>query len=110
MGEEQASEDTKPMGLMEGVNKPVFFWSAGLTAIFVLAGVIWPQGSASVFSAVQSWIVTELGWVYLLSVAIFLIFMLYLGCSSYGRIKLGPNHAEPDYSYSAWFGPSLMRP
>ncbi|MEH3091726.1 MAG: BCCT family transporter [Agrobacterium cavarae] len=103
MGEEQASEDTKPVGLMEGVNKPVFFWSVGLTAIFVLAGVIWPQGSASVFSGVQSWIVTELGWIYLLSVAIFLIFMLYLGCSSYGRIKLGPNHAEPDFSYGAWF-------
>ncbi|NTJ43276.1 BCCT family transporter [Agrobacterium larrymoorei] len=103
MTEEQPPAEAKPVGLTEGVNRPVFLWSISLTLLFVIAGVVSPQGSAAVFSAVQSWIVTELGWIYLISVAVFLIFMLYLGFSSFGRIKLGPNHSEPDFSYGAWF-------
>lgn len=102
MAEEEPSAQ-KRVGLTEGVNKPVFIWSVALTLAFVIAGVVAPEGSAAVFSGAQSWIVTELGWVYLLSVAVFLIFMLYLGFSSHGKIKLGPNHSEPDYSYGAWF-------
>ena len=103
MAEQEPVAPKKRVGLTEGVNKPVFIWSVALTLAFVIAGVVTPEGSAAVFSGVQSWIVRELGWVYLLSVAVFLIFMLYLGFSSHGRIKLGPNHSEPDYSYGAWF-------
>ncbi|KXG85655.1 BCCT family transporter [Agrobacterium bohemicum] len=103
MTEPQTPEVRKRVGLTEGVNKPVFIWSVALTLVFVVAGVVVPEGSAAFFSSVQSWIVAELGWVYLLSVAIFLMFMLYLGFSSHGKIKLGPNHSEPDYSYGAWF-------
>lgn len=43
------------------------------------------------------------GWFYILAVALFLIFMLFLAASGYGRIKLGPDHSEPDYSYTSWF-------
>ena len=101
-----ATSDPSPAprkGLMEGVNKPVFFWAAGITAVFVLAGVVAPGASAAFFSTLQGWIVADFGWFYLLSVAIFLLFMLLLGFSGHGRIKLGPNHSEPDYSYGAWF-------
>lgn len=103
VSQEQKSPPSRPVGLTEGVNRPVFIWSVLITFAFVLAGIVSPQGSAAVFGAVQRWIVTELGWVYLISVAIFLIFTLYLGFSKYGSIKLGPNHSEPDYSYGAWF-------
>lgn len=91
------------MRFMEGVNKPVFFWSVLITGAFVLAGILAPQASGAFFSAMQNWIVDELGWFYLLAVAIFLVFMLLLGFSSHGKVKLGPNHSEPDFSYSAWF-------
>ena len=93
----------KPVGLTEGVNRTVFFGSVAFTLAFVLAGVIAPEGSAAVFNAIQGWIITELGWFYLLSVTIFVIFVFFLGFSSYGRIKLGPNHSEPQFSYGAWF-------
>ena len=103
MVDQDQAEPKKKVGLTEGVNKPVFLWSVAITLVFLIAGVVSPQGSAAAFSIAQSWIVTELGWVYLLSVAVFLIFMLYLGFSSHGNIKLGPNHSEPDFSYGAWF-------
>ncbi|MGE7369636.1 BCCT family transporter [Neorhizobium sp. NPDC001467] len=103
MPETDEMQADRKVGLTEGVNRPVFLWSAGLTLVFVLSGVLAPEASASAFAAVQSWIITELGWFYLLAVAIFLMVMLYLGVSSYGNIKLGPNHSEPDFSYPAWF-------
>lgn len=103
MTEPSETPPSHRVGLTEGVNRPVFFWSAGITLLFVITGVLAPESSAATFSAVQGWIVAEFGWIYLLSVAIFLILMLFLGVSSYGSIKLGPNHSEPDFSYSAWF-------
>jgi len=37
------------------------------------------------------------------SVAVFLIFVIGLALSRYGQVKLGPDDAEPDYSYMTWF-------
>src|SRR5690606_1478911 len=55
------------------------------------------------FGQVQAWIVHSAGWFYVLSVALFLLFVVYLAASEFGRIKLGPDHSEPDYSYGSWF-------
>lgn len=103
MADSTETSTSRKIGLTEGVNRPVFLWSAGITLLFVLTGVLAPEASAATFAAVQGWIVSELGWIYLLAVAIFLMLMLFLGVSSYGSIKLGPNHSEPDFSYPAWF-------
>src|SRR5690606_18338178 len=43
------------------------------------------------------------GWFYMLSVAIFLVFVVAIGFSRWGNIKLGPDHATPQYSFPAWF-------
>ena len=65
-------------GLMRGVSKPVFFWTAGITALFVIACVVAPLRSAAFFKHLQGVIVADFGWFYLLSVAIFLLFTLLL--------------------------------
>ncbi|MFC3123551.1 BCCT family transporter [Pseudoroseomonas globiformis] len=102
-----ATQDPLPegtrKGLMEGVSKPVFFWAVGIIAVFVLTGIVVPEASNALFAAMQAWIIADFGWFYLLAVAIFLLFMLLLGFTGHGKVKLGPNHSEPDYSYSAWF-------
>ncbi|MGD8407847.1 MAG: choline BCCT transporter BetT [Thiohalophilus sp.] len=85
------------------INPPVFYISALLILIFVIFGAVAPDFAAKVFGQVQQWIIDTFGWYYLLAVAIFLIFCVGLSLSSYGRIKLGPDHAEPDYSYTSWF-------
>jgi choline/glycine/proline betaine transport protein len=84
-------------------SRPVFIASAALIATIVLCGVAAPDTLGNVFNAVQAWIMDRLGWFYLLSVAIFLFFVLYLAISRHGEIKLGPNHSEPDFSYRSWF-------
>lgn len=71
--------------------------------MLVILTVLNPEAAEAVFFAVNSWITYSAGWFYVLSVAFFLLFVLFLGMSPFGAIKLGPDHSEPDYSYVTWF-------
>jgi len=84
-------------------NPPVFIFSAALTVVFLLLAVVAPEQTESLFASVQGWIIETAGWFYILMVACFLIFVIYLAASQAGQIKLGPDHSEPDYSYLSWF-------
>jgi choline/glycine/proline betaine transport protein len=44
-----------------------------------------------------------MGWFYMGVVALFFIWIIYLACSKYAHIKLGPDDSSPDYSYASWF-------
>jgi choline/glycine/proline betaine transport protein len=85
------------------VNPPVFFISAGLILVFVLLSALFPERAGSAFNALQAKIVHDFGWFYILSVALFLIFVIFLMLSRYGDVKLGPDDSEPEYSYLSWF-------
>jgi choline/glycine/proline betaine transport protein len=85
------------------VNPPVFFVSAGLILAFALFGALLPQQAGLVFSQVQAVVVRDFGWLYIASVAGFLIFVIYLMLSRHGAVKLGPDDSEPEYSYVSWF-------
>lgn len=85
------------------VNPPVFFISAALILAFVLFGALFPEQAGRTFDALQAKIVHDFGWFYILSVALFLIFVIFLMLSRYGDVKLGPDDSEPEYSYLSWF-------
>ncbi|BBC72618.1 choline transporter [Altererythrobacter sp. B11] len=85
------------------VNPPVFFVSAGLILAFALAGALFPVRAGEAFTAVQGFIVQDFGWLYIASVAGFLIFVIYLMLSRHGDVRLGPDDSEPEYSYVSWF-------
>ena len=85
------------------VNPPVFFISAGLILVFVLLSALFPERAGSAFDALQTKIVHDFGWFYILAVALFLIFVIFLMLSRYGDVKLGPDDSEPEYSYLSWF-------
>ncbi|SFK68769.1 BCCT family transporter [Methylophaga sulfidovorans] len=85
------------------INPPVFFGSAILIIAFVIFAAFFSDTASTVFTATQTWIVETFGWFYLLAVGFFLIFSIGLAMSSYGAIKLGPDHSEPDYGYLSWF-------
>ncbi len=85
------------------INPPVFIGSAVLSVILIIYAVMAPDHAGVVFTAVQTWIINSVGWFYVLSVAGFLVFVIFLGVSEWGKIKLGPDHSEPSYSYKSWF-------
>jgi choline/glycine/proline betaine transport protein len=85
------------------INPPVFFGSAALILLFVVFGAGFPDMAQRVFSYIQTTIVDTFGWFYLLAVAGFLVFCVGLAVSSYGGIRLGPDHSLPDFSSLSWF-------
>ncbi len=90
------------MTFKRSINPPVFFGSLFLITLLVALGAIWPEQAQQWFGAVQHWLELKAGWLYVMGVAIFLVFIVFVMVSRFGDIKLGPDHAEPDYSYKSW--------
>ncbi|OTA21203.1 choline transporter [Xenorhabdus beddingii] len=85
------------------INPPVFFFSAFLVIALVTFAGLKPELADRWFKALQQDLFVNASWFYILAVALILLSVTYLGLSRYGNIKLGPDHAEPDFSYFSWF-------
>ncbi|WP_062225640.1 BCCT family transporter [Aureimonas frigidaquae] len=84
------------------INRPVFFGASAIIALLVMIGIVFPRDADRIFGAAQAWVLDTFGWFYLLAVGVFVFFALFLAISRYGTLKLGPDDAEPDYSYLSW--------
>ncbi|MDN6276658.1 BCCT family transporter [Psychrobacter sp.] len=82
---------------------PVFVPAAAIMLLLVIGTAINPQAAGELFSTVLTYTTDTFGWFYMLAVAIFLLFIIALAFSSYGSIKLGPDHAEAEYPFLEWF-------
>ena len=89
--------------MQNNINKNVFFSSAIFIFLITITGAFFPESLSSFFNTVQSWLIQKLSWIYILAVGSILFFCIYLMMSRLGDIKLGPDHSEPDYSYTSWF-------
>ncbi|MBO1924847.1 choline BCCT transporter BetT [Thiomicrorhabdus sp. 6S3-12] len=85
------------------LNPPVFYSATALVVMLLIYAALWPQNAENTFNNLQSVLIDNGGWFYILTVAIILITVTFLGLSRYGEIKLGPDHATPDYSKITWF-------
>ncbi len=81
----------------------VFRISAALILVFVILGAAYPVAMGTVFNHLQDWIVETIGWYYILAVAFFLAFVIWLFLSPYGKVRLGSDDDQPDYSRGTWF-------
>lgn len=82
---------------------PVFIPAVIVILLLVIGTVSNPELAGEVFAATLAYVTETFGWFYMLAVAIFLLFVVSLAFTSWGNIKLGPDHAEPEYSFPAWF-------
>ena len=85
------------------VNPTVFTASAIMVVAFVGFGVVSPVVAGEVFGTVQGFITEYLGWTYLLAVSFFVVFLIWLGLSRYGHIRLGQPEDRPQFGLLAWF-------
>ncbi|HAB79290.1 MAG TPA: choline transporter [Glaciecola sp.] len=70
--------------------------------MLVTITVMFPTDMEALFSDVQKTLIDTAGWFYVLSVAGILVAVVYLCVSRHGHIKLGPDHAQADYSQLTW--------
>ena len=96
------TEITDKGDILDSIDRSVFFTAAALIVLFCVFGGVFSSESAVVFARLQNWLVVNVGWYYILIVAIFFAFIVYLALSRFANIKLGPDDSEPDYSYQSW--------
>ena len=85
------------------VNPNVFFSTVLIIAVFILIVLSAPDAFDLMTKTMNQWITDSFSWFYVLSVAIFLMILIYIACSDMGKLKLGPDHSQPEYSNSSWF-------
>ncbi|KQT49482.1 transporter [Devosia sp. Leaf420] len=84
------------------INPPVFFGALIIIFLFLAVGVLFPANAEEIFRSLQAGILNQFGWFYLLSVGIFLVAVLLMCLGRFGRLKLGPDDATPDFSFVSW--------
>src|SRR5690606_40606259 len=82
---------------------PVFIPAVVVIVLIVVGTISNPELAGQLFASTLSYITRTFGWFYMLSVAFFLVFIVTIALTSWGNIKLGPDHADPQYSFPAWF-------
>ncbi|MHB0776178.1 BCCT family transporter [Halomonas sp. WWR20] len=80
----------------------VFIIAAAIIAVLVAMGAAFPERFGSVSSSALTGISHYFGWFYLFSVFGFVLFLVGLAFSKYGKIRLGPQDSKPSYSFFSW--------
>ncbi len=84
------------------INPRVFWGASGIIALLLVTTLAMPGTADAAFKAAQSWAIDTFGWFYISAVAAFLVVVLALGFGPAGKLKLGPDDAEPDFPYLSW--------
>ncbi|CRO13523.1 High-affinity choline transport protein [Pseudomonas aeruginosa] len=84
--------------------RDVFYGAAILILLFAAVVIGFPQRAGEWLLAAQTWASQTVGWYYLLAMTLYLIFVVVTALSGYGKIKLGADHDEPEFSYLSWAG------
>ncbi|HKK82332.1 MAG TPA: BCCT family transporter [Prolixibacteraceae bacterium] len=80
------------------------FWPAAIVIVFFIAITLFVgEPMDKVFASIQQSISNFGGWFFVLSVNIFLFFVIYIAFSKYGKIRLGGPASKPEFSTGAWF-------
>src|SRR5690554_5118348 len=81
-----------------GIMVPSILFIFGLSFI----SAILPEFTEGLLDSVKEFIFQNLNWVYVWTVTLFIIALLYLMISKYGKIRLGPNDSKPEHSFFSW--------
>ncbi|MDZ7280235.1 choline transporter [Pantoea eucrina] len=91
-----------PASEKDRINPVVFYTSAGLILTFSLVTILYSDLAASVIQTAVNWVSTTFGWYYMLAATLYIVFVVYMACSRYGAIKLGPEQSKPEFSLLSW--------
>ena len=61
-----------------------------------------PANAATTMQDVVGWISVNLGWFYVLTVTLVILFVLWVAFSKEGSVRLGPDHSRPQYKLFTW--------
>ena len=84
------------------VNLGIFVPSVIISVIAIICMITIPEQAKVVIDAMFAYLTNDLGWLYLITVFVTLIFGLWLSFSKYGSIKMGAKDEKKEYSTISW--------
>ncbi len=82
----------------------VLIVSTILVALFVMWGAISPSSLDVASGYGLNWMIANFGWFYMLSTALFVLFVIVLAISPYGKMRLGKPDERPEFTWYSWIG------
>ena len=84
------------------LNPIVFFGSSIMIVVFALWTMIFTDSAESLINTILGWVSDTFGWYYFLAILAYLVFVIFIAASRVGDIRLGPDHATPDFNIVSW--------
>ncbi|MGY1814343.1 BCCT family transporter [Blastococcus sp. SYSU D00820] len=84
------------------LDRVVFAVAAVLALAFVAWGFLTPSGLGSASGSALTWIEENLGWLFVTLASAFVVYVLWLAASRYGRIPLGRDGEAPEFRTVSW--------
>ena len=70
--------------------------------LFMALSLAFPDRALETYTTVRAGISDAFGWFFILVANLFIIFMVYLALSKYGKIRLGGVDADKEFSDISW--------
>lgn len=84
------------------LNPVVFHGSVASILGFLLYAIVFTEHATAFFEAGLGWVGRTFGWYYMLAIVAYLLFVILIGVSRFGRIRLGPDDSRPEFSLLSW--------
>ena len=84
------------------VDKVVFGVSAGIILVICLLGVLATENFEAAAGAALGWVTQNVGWLFILGAAGFVVFALVLAFGRYGNIPLSSEGEKTEFSTISW--------
>ncbi|NIR52282.1 BCCT family transporter, partial [candidate division KSB1 bacterium] len=103
--EQEKNQSSKKSGSNKyfDIHGPVFWPSVILITSLIIGTLIAGESAEQAFNSARVFITDSANWLFVAAVNIFIGFSLYFAFSKYGKIRLGGQDAEPEFSTMAWF-------
>lgn len=87
----------------EHQDKTVFIISLIIVVAISAVGLLFSEAFGEAMNKILIFLEVQFGWLYLMSMLIFVVVALGIAFSKYGKIKLGANDSVPEFSTKSWF-------
>lgn len=84
------------------LNPTVFHGSVAGILVFLVITMTFTEQAGAFFDSALAWVSATFGWYYMLAIVAYLVFVVAIGMSRFGSIRLGPDHSRPEFSLLSW--------
>ncbi len=103
MAEKVTRSDEKKSIFGLEVNGPVFFTSVIIITLTIVLTLVFKEGAEKFFGDLQTGVANNADWFFILSINLFLIFLIYLAFSKFGNLRIGGQNAKTEFKTLSWF-------